>query len=241
MDPFHVVYLAGDVLDECRRRIRQEPHHRRGRATDPLYKVRRILHTRSCLLTPRQQHQILDMFASECLVALEVTWSVYQNIIDACCAPDTSGGRALMQAEINTLTSTRIPSYLTKLITLGRTLKRRAGDILGQLQPPRTTGGLTEAINGRRERLCGSAPGLPKPHPLHHPSTPRNRGIQTSTTLPILKGLQTSARCLCMPHKMKSFLSPELSSTLSTKINFLTEVTPSNSGRESRMQLCPSL
>ena len=36
-------------------------------------------------------------------------------------------------------------------------------------------------------------------------------------------------------------LSPELSSTLSTKINFLTEVTSSNSGRESRMQLCPSL
>ena len=76
------------------------------------------------------------MFASECLVALEVTWSVYQNIIDACCAPDTSGGRALMQAEINTLTSTRIPSYLTKLITLGRTLKRRAGDTPGLLRPP---------------------------------------------------------------------------------------------------------
>ena len=38
------------------------------------------LHTRSCLLTPRQQHQILDLFASDYHVALEVTWSVYQNI-----------------------------------------------------------------------------------------------------------------------------------------------------------------
>ena len=34
MDPFHVVHLAGDALDECRRRIQQELHHRRGRATD---------------------------------------------------------------------------------------------------------------------------------------------------------------------------------------------------------------
>ena len=43
MDPFHVVHLAGDALDECRRRIQQELHHRRGRSTDPLYKARRML------------------------------------------------------------------------------------------------------------------------------------------------------------------------------------------------------
>ena len=43
MDPFHVVHLAGDALDECRRRTGQELRHRRGRAADPLYKVRRML------------------------------------------------------------------------------------------------------------------------------------------------------------------------------------------------------
>ena len=43
MNPFHVVHLAGNALDECRRRIQQELHHQRGRATDPLYKARRIL------------------------------------------------------------------------------------------------------------------------------------------------------------------------------------------------------
>ena len=80
MDPFHVVHLAGNALDECRRRIQQELHHRRGRATDPLYKARRMLHTRSCLLTPRQQHQLLNLFSGEEHVALEVTWSAYQNI-----------------------------------------------------------------------------------------------------------------------------------------------------------------
>ena len=187
MDPFHVVHLAGNALDECRRRIQQELHHRRGRATDPLYKARRMLHTRSCLLTSRQQHQLADLFASDCHVALEVTWSVYQNIIDSYRDPHKIRGKALMQAEINTLTSTRVPRGLTELITLGRTLKRRAGDILAYFDHPHTSNGPTEAINGRLEHLRGSAPGLPKPHQLHHPLPPRNRRIQTPTTPSIMK------------------------------------------------------
>ena len=160
MDPFHVVHLAGNALDECRRRIQQELHHRRGRATDPLYKARRMLHTRSCLLTPRQQHQLLDLFSSQEHVALEVTWSAYQNIIDAYRAPDTDVGKAMMQAEINTLTCTRVPRGLRELITLGRTLKRRAGDILAYFDHPHTSNGPTEAINGRLEHLRGSALGF---------------------------------------------------------------------------------
>ena len=138
----------------------EELHHRRGRATDPLYKARRMLHTRSCLLTPRQQHQLLNLFSGEEHVALEVTWSAYQNIIDAYRAPDTDAGKALMEAEINTLTSTRVPRGLTELITLGRTLKRRAGDILAYFDHPHTSNGPTEAINGRLEHLRGSALGF---------------------------------------------------------------------------------
>ena len=92
-----------------------------------------------------------------------------------------------MQAEINTLTSTRVPRGLTELITLGRTLKRRAGDILAYFDHPHTSNGPTEAINGRLEHLRGSALGLAKPHQLHHPITPRNRRIQTPTTPPIMK------------------------------------------------------
>ncbi len=118
------------------------------------------LHTRSCLLTPRQQHQLADLFSSEEHVALEATWSAYQNIIDAYRAPDTSAGKALMEAEINTLTSTRVPRGLTELITLGRTLKRRSGDILAYFDHPHTTGGPTEAINGCLEHLRGSALGF---------------------------------------------------------------------------------
>ena len=160
MDPFHVVHLAGNALDECRRRTGQELHHRRGRSTDPLYNARRVLHTRSCLLTLGQQYQIRDLFSGDEHVALEVTWSAYQNIINAYRDPNKIRGKALMQAEINTLTSTRVPRGLTELITLGRTLKRRATDILAYFDHPHTTGGPTEAINGRLEHLRGSALGF---------------------------------------------------------------------------------
>ena len=153
------------------------------------YKARRMLHTRSCLLTARQQHQILDLFSSDEHVALEVTWSVYQNIIDAYRSSNARGGKTLMHEEIARLTSTGMPSSLTELTTLGRTLKRRAADILAYFDNPHTSNGPTEAINGRLEHLRGSAPGLPKPHPLHHSSTPRNRRIQTPTTPPIMKSL----------------------------------------------------
>ncbi len=118
------------------------------------------LHTRSCLLTLGQQYQILDLFSGDEHVALEATWSAYQNIIDAYRAPDTSAGKAMMEAEINTLTSTRVPRGLTELITLGRTLKHRARDILAYSDHPHTTGGPTEAINGRLEHLRGSALGF---------------------------------------------------------------------------------
>ena len=144
------------------------------------------LRTRSCLLTPRQQHQLLDLFASDCHVALEVTWSVYQNIIDAYRDPNKVRGKALMQAEINTLTCTRVPRGLSELMTLGRTLKRRSGDILAYFDHPHTSNGPTEAINGRLEHLRGCALGFAKPPQLHHPSTPRNRRIQTPTTPPIM-------------------------------------------------------
>ena len=187
MGPFRVVHLAGDALDESHRRSQQELHHRRGRATDPLYKARRMLHTRSCLLTPRQQHRILDLFASDCHVALEATWSAYQNIINAYRDPNKNRTKALMQAEIDRLSDAGLPSSLTEIITLGRTLKRRPRDILTYFDHPHTTGSPTEAINGRLEHLRGSALGLAKPHQLHHPLPPRNRRIQTPTTPPIMK------------------------------------------------------
>jgi transposase len=42
-DPFHVVRLANDKLDECRRRVQNQTLGHRGRKDDPLYRVRKLL------------------------------------------------------------------------------------------------------------------------------------------------------------------------------------------------------
>jgi transposase len=42
-DPLHVVRVANDKLDECRRRVQNETMGHRGRKDDPLYRCRRLL------------------------------------------------------------------------------------------------------------------------------------------------------------------------------------------------------
>ena len=79
----------------------------------PVRKARRMYNTWSCLFAPDQQYQIIDLFVGEERVAVEVTSSAYQNIIEACRAPDMNAGRVLKRAEINTVTSRCVPSCLT--------------------------------------------------------------------------------------------------------------------------------
>ncbi len=49
---------------------------------------------------------------------------------------------------------------LTERTTLGRTLKKRAADLLAYFERPGTSNGPTEALNGRVEHLRGSALGF---------------------------------------------------------------------------------
>ncbi|WP_052460035.1 ISL3 family transposase [Tessaracoccus massiliensis] len=159
MDPFHVVRLAGDALDQCRRRIQQELHGHRGRAQDPLYRARRTLHTGADLLTPRQQARLDALFTGDGHVQLEATYGVYQQLVTACRDPDRANGRARMEALIASISS-GVPDVLREVITLGRTLKKRATDVLAYFDRPGTSNGPTEALNGRLEHLRGSALGF---------------------------------------------------------------------------------
>ncbi|GAA1352889.1 ISL3 family transposase [Falsarthrobacter nasiphocae] len=159
MDPFHVVALAGEKIDQCRQRVQQATLGRRGRSADPLYGIRRVLHTGAGLLTSRQAARLAAVFACEAHVEVEVTWSVYQRIVAAYRDPDRVAGRRRMQAVIASL-ARGVPEALTELITLGRTLKRRAADVLAFFDHPGSSNGPTEAINGRLEHLRGTALGF---------------------------------------------------------------------------------
>jgi transposase len=159
MDPFHVVRLAGDALDQCRRRIQQAVHGHRGRKDDPLYRARRTLHTGADLLTDSQQQRLEKLFADDVHVPVQATWGIYQRMIAAYREPDRTRGRHLMEQVIASV-SHGVPGALRELITLGRTLTRRAGDVLAYFDRPGTSNGPTEAINGRLEHLRGSALGF---------------------------------------------------------------------------------
>ena len=159
MDPFHVVRLAGDALDRCRRRVQLDLHGHHGRAKDPLYRARRTLHTGADLLTDKQQTRLEALFAADEHIEVEVTWGIYQRMITAYRHPDRSQGRTLMTAVIDSLTR-GVPAALSELVTLGRTLTKRATDVLAFFDLPGTSNGPTEAINGRLEHLRGSALGF---------------------------------------------------------------------------------
>ena len=159
MDPFHVVQLAGDALDRTRQRVQQQTLGHRGHAGDPLYGVRRALHTGEALLTDRQRARIDAVFAIDEHVEVEATWAVYQSIVAAYRHPDRAAGRRALQAVIDSLRR-GVPEALLELGKLGRTLHRRAGDVLAYFDLPGTSNGPTEAINGRLEHLRGSALGF---------------------------------------------------------------------------------
>jgi transposase len=158
MDPFHVVALAGHKLDLCRQRVQQDTLGHRGRAGDPLYRVRRTLRTRTELLTDRQRTRLEAVFAAEEHVAVTVTWWVYQQIIAAYAHPNPQAGKSLLVKVIDTLRS-GVPAGLEELATLGRTLHRRRDDVLAYFTH-RASNGPTEAINGRLEALRRNALGF---------------------------------------------------------------------------------
>ena len=159
MDPFHVVRLAGDALDSCRRRVQQDLHGHRGLNNDPLYRARRTLHTGEDLLTDRQRERLIVLFTNPDHVEVEATWGILQRMIAAYRHSDRATARAAMTAVIDALRD-GVPAALVELRRLGRTLNQRAADVLAYFDRPGTSNGPTEAINGRLEHLRGSALGF---------------------------------------------------------------------------------
>lgn len=159
MDPFHVVALAGEKIDQCRQRIQQATLGHRGRSGEALYGIRRVLHTGADLLSDKQITRLTSVFARDEHVELEATWGIYQRIVAAYRDRDRGAGKNALQAVIDDLAE-GVPKQLREVITLGRTLKRRAEDVLAYFDHPRTSNGPTEAINGRLEHLRGTALGF---------------------------------------------------------------------------------
>jgi transposase len=147
------------VRDRCRRRVQHDRHGHRGRKDDPLYRARRTLLIGAGLLIAKQTARITALFTGDAHVQVEAAWGVYQAMVAAYREPDRTKGKALMEALIASV-ACGVPAALTEIITLGRTLKKRAADVLAYFDRPGTSNGPIEAINGRLEHLRGSALGF---------------------------------------------------------------------------------
>jgi hypothetical protein len=110
-------------------------HGHRGMKNDPLYSARRTLHTGAGLLTDKQAARLTALFADDAHVEVEATWGIYQRMIAAYRHEDRRRGRELMVKLIDTV-STDVPNALVEVTTLGRTLKKRAADVLAYFGVP---------------------------------------------------------------------------------------------------------
>jgi hypothetical protein len=85
------------------------------------------------------------LFADDAHVEVEATWGVYQSMVAAYRHPDRARGRQLMTDLIASISSA-VPRALKEVAKLGRTLKKRAADVLAYFDRPGTSNGPTEAI-----------------------------------------------------------------------------------------------
>ena len=145
LDAFHVVKLATQAVDEVRRRTQNEIHGHRGRKTDPLFRIRNILHAGEENLTDRQRDRLAQAWAAdERHVAVEVAWQCAQLVRSAYHQNNYAAGRTIAEHIIDTFPSCPIP----EIARLGRTLRQWGEAFLGYFDTGGASNGGTEAING---------------------------------------------------------------------------------------------
>jgi transposase len=145
LDAFHVVKLAGQAVDEVRRRVQQEIHGHRGRKNDPLYRIRNILHAGAEHLTERQQARLAAAIAAD--ARHDEVWVAYQcaqQVRSAYHQASHDDGRVVAEKILSSFASCPIP----EIARLGRTLAQWREAFLAYFTTDGANNGGTEAING---------------------------------------------------------------------------------------------
>jgi transposase len=143
-DPFHVVRVANRMLDQVRRRVQQESLGHRGRKTDPLYRVRKLLVKADERLDERGREKLMEALrvgdpGDEVLgawLAKEAVRSVY--LVD-----DPTEAAILLDAAIEACKADDVP----EIRTMGKTLSRWRTEILNHHRTDGASNGPTEGQN----------------------------------------------------------------------------------------------
>jgi transposase len=144
LDPFHVVKLALDCVDEVRRRVQQDTFGHRGRARDPLYDIRRLLRRRRDRLGPKAWARLqAGLIAGDPTGEVALAWTVAQDLMAFYQLTDPVQARRRAETLIADLRGCPI----RELARLGRTLHAWRTELCAHFDHPTVSNGPTENLN----------------------------------------------------------------------------------------------
>ena len=157
-DPFHVIRLANQRLDEVRRRTQNETLGHRGRKDDPLYRIRRLLTAAHERISDRGQTRLRGLLdAGDPHGEVRTAWHAKETVrgIYKIDSPALALQYTLQLAD--DLQDESCPPEINKL---GRTIARWTPQITNW-HISKVTNGPTEALNNLIKRIKRAAFGLP--------------------------------------------------------------------------------
>jgi len=149
-DPFHLVKLANERLDEVRRRVQNDTLGHRGRKDDPLYRCRRLLTKADERLDDRGRAKLLGLLqAGDPHGEVRMAWHA-KEVVRSIYAIDDPALAAEFVARLSVdLQDADCPPETQKL---GRTIARWANQIVAW-HHARVSNGPTEAANNLIKRV----------------------------------------------------------------------------------------
>ena len=156
-DPFHLVRLAGQKLDEVRRRVQNETLGHRGRKADPLYRARKLLVLAQERLDGRAQGKLTGLLAAgDPKGEVTTAWHAKEAVRELYAHRDP----ALALEWVDQLSADmRYRDSPPEIRQLGRTMRRWRTQIAAWHQA-HVSNGPTETMNALSKRIKRVAFGL---------------------------------------------------------------------------------
>ena len=149
-DPFHVCKLANTKLDECRRRVQNDTLGHRGRKSDPLYRVRRLLTKAAERLDANGTDKLTGLLAAgDPHGEVRLTWHAKEATRGIY---DLSDPVLAEEYVCELATDMQDPSHPPEVRSLGRTLARWFTEITNW-HKALVSNGPTEAVNNLIKRI----------------------------------------------------------------------------------------
>ena len=156
-DPFHVVRLGNDALDDVRRRVQQQTLGHRGRKHDPLYRARKLLVSASEKITDSGRVRLRGLLdAGDPYGEVRDAWHAKETLRSIYDIDDAEVGADTVEQLACDLQDPGLPTEINRL---GRTIERWKAQI-ANWHAARVTNAATEAANNLIKRVKRAAFGF---------------------------------------------------------------------------------